>query len=828
MTTPEIQAAIDTAVTAKLQAITANAEAKIKEVEFNYKQEIERLKIQLNSMQAQQTTVQDNEDKPTGIKKIVLDKSSTLKPDSFENESKGKLFRHWAKEYKNWIGIIDKDTKILLEWAEKFGAKKIGMEELKQGVRDTPGNLDKSPQEIDAIFERVSVQNGYLHFTLMSSTDGEAKETVRSCEDNGVEAWRELNYRWNRKTTFGATQVAELVRKVTQAKNVGEIYGKINQLSQLYLEYEKHSEEIKDANGKVMEERQLKYHEVFKKSDLLRVVPEEVNKFLKRDGIDLETEAYQSLLDRVQTYIRNNSKGQADMDLNNFDIKGDEGESDEKSSDQGPHEYENNYNADEGDDWGQANYMGEKGGKGKGYGKGGKGHEGKGYPRDGGFKGKGDKGFGKGEYFNGECGFCGKWGHKRSQCRSLTSVMKGKGKGYPMYGAKGYGKGYTDQKGKGKGVYNLGSSSAYAQHPQSYQHSQWADSYPPLMNVQQQQQQQQQYNSMMNMQHNSHDQGWNAPTFLCHLEEKIYNENGISEPRKTTLNDWIVVKEKRSNQKKRQNKKDNKAKDISTQKVDTSAITINNKFASLDQSGENDEGACQKKVDKDSNDMFYQSVEELEQIKLDNARRIEKKKAKKITVKQKLIHVEPECDGCGDNQCNYFAHADTEEQGVCCPLEDHSIASQWETLPAQWEKITILVDSGATENVANKDVMKGYKILKNSASEAGLTYTTANGKEIQNLGEKVVVVATSEGASKSIKFQICEVTKCLASVSRIVEAGHRVIFDIPEAGSYIENRRTGERTYLRQDRGLYLLDAWVMPCQEGRHEYPFQGQGARP
>ena len=121
--------------------------------------------------------------------------------------------------------------------------------------------------------------------------------------------------------------------------------------------------------------------------------------------------------------------------------------------------------------------------------------------------------------------------------------------------------------------------------------------------------------------------------------------------------------------------------------------------------------------------------------------------------------------------------------------------------------------------------MKGYKILRNSASESGLTFITATGKETSNLGEKIVVVATTEGSTRSIKFQMCDVTKCLASVSRIVEAGHRVILDTPEAGSYIENRHTGERTYLRQERGLYLLDAWVMPYTEVSQTNPFQGAG---
>ena len=60
-------------------------------------------------------------------------------------------------------------------------------------------------------------------------------------------------------------------------------------------------------------------------------------------------------------------------------------------------------------------------------------------------------------------------------------------------------------------------------------------------------------------------------------------------------------------------------------------------------------------------------------------------------------------------------------------------------------------------------------------------------------------------------FQVAEVTKILGSVSRIVNAGHRVIFDTPEIGSYLENKATGKRIALRQHNGVYLLDVWVEP-----------------
>ena len=60
-------------------------------------------------------------------------------------------------------------------------------------------------------------------------------------------------------------------------------------------------------------------------------------------------------------------------------------------------------------------------------------------------------------------------------------------------------------------------------------------------------------------------------------------------------------------------------------------------------------------------------------------------------------------------------------------------------------------------------------------------------------------------------FQIAEVNKILASVSRIVEGGNRVVFDNPQIGSYIENKTNGNRTYLRQANGVYYMDVWVSP-----------------
>ena len=60
-----------------------------------------------------------------------------------------------------------------------------------------------------------------------------------------------------------------------------------------------------------------------------------------------------------------------------------------------------------------------------------------------------------------------------------------------------------------------------------------------------------------------------------------------------------------------------------------------------------------------------------------------------------------------------------------------------------------------------------------------------------------------------MKFQVCPVNKAFGSVSKIVKNGSRVIFD--EAGSYIQNQRTGKVIWLREQEGLYVLYVKVKP-----------------
>ena len=55
--------------------------------------------------------------------------------------------------------------------------------------------------------------------------------------------------------------------------------------------------------------------------------------------------------------------------------------------------------------------------------------------------------------------------------------------------------------------------------------------------------------------------------------------------------------------------------------------------------------------------------------------------------------------------------------------------------------------------------------------------------------------------------QVCEVNKALLSVSKMVKQGNKVVFE--EEGAYVEDRHTGERMYLKESGGMYMMKLWV-------------------
>ena len=66
---------------------------------------------------------------------------------------------------------------------------------------------------------------------------------------------------------------------------------------------------------------------------------------------------------------------------------------------------------------------------------------------------------------------------------------------------------------------------------------------------------------------------------------------------------------------------------------------------------------------------------------------------------------------------------------------------------------------------------------------------------------------TKTGVVRSLTAQVCDVSKPLLSVHRLVQAGSTVVFN--SQGAYIQDDTTQERMYLVESGGMYMLKLWV-------------------
>ena len=124
-----------------------------------------------------------------------------------------------------------------------------------------------------------------------------------------------------------------------------------------------------------------------------------------------------------------------------------------------------------------------------------------------------------------------------------------------------------------------------------------------------------------------------------------------------------------------------------------------------------------------------------------------------------------------------------------------------------WEEVKLAHDSGATEMVIPPHVLQGHELHEGAPFRRGVEYELAHGVQIPNLEEKRFVGLTNEGVQKAVVAQICDVNRGLLSVKKVTNSGNRVVFDQDE--SYIENKRSGERTPLKETGGMYELSLWV-------------------
>ena len=132
-----------------------------------------------------------------------------------------------------------------------------------------------------------------------------------------------------------------------------------------------------------------------------------------------------------------------------------------------------------------------------------------------------------------------------------------------------------------------------------------------------------------------------------------------------------------------------------------------------------------------------------------------------------------------------------------------------ESESSTWRKISIAVDSGACDNVISPDDVSEQKVVESAGSKKGENFYSATGEPIPHLGDIKLPMFMREGTMRGMLMRAAPVSKPLASVKKICQAGHTVIFD--EEGSFVINKVTGETNWMREDDGNYMLDAWIPP-----------------
>ena len=65
-----------------------------------------------------------------------------------------------------------------------------------------------------------------------------------------------------------------------------------------------------------------------------------------------------------------------------------------------------------------------------------------------------------------------------------------------------------------------------------------------------------------------------------------------------------------------------------------------------------------------------------------------------------------------------------------------------------------------------------------------------------------------------IRAHVCDVRKPLISISDMVKAGHKVVFDT--SGSYMFHKATGTTNEVMLKNGVYVLEVEMIPCAQSQ------------
>ena len=133
-----------------------------------------------------------------------------------------------------------------------------------------------------------------------------------------------------------------------------------------------------------------------------------------------------------------------------------------------------------------------------------------------------------------------------------------------------------------------------------------------------------------------------------------------------------------------------------------------------------------------------------------------------------------------------------------------------------------IVDSGAINSVAPPSV-SSVPLAESKGSLSGMQFHTADGTRIPNLGQKTLATVSEEGAPIRQTFQIAEISRPLASVVELADAGNVVVFG--RKGGYVYNVESRRRLDFSREHGVYLLRTWTQEPSNDQTNSTFARQG---
>lgn len=368
----------------------------------NNQSQAQQTRSHQEAMEAMLNKITDMKPPPSTHHNMV-DTRGIGKPSTFRGDEM--KFAEWSSKLEAFLKVTESESNGMLSWACNL------TEHVDDDLIDETFQVSGPVKQFSAALQAI----------LVTHTEDEAWRIVDSAKDfGGLEAYRLLKRRYAPKTAGTKRAMLKAIINNPQCKSVHLVESNLMKLEDLIKKYENMTETRLPEDLKVtvlidLCHKDLREHLEMSTKDLpLKEVREEILNYIER---------------KRSTFAANNSA----MELDHFDDYQDEWQEEEQYWD--PYAY-----------WPppeELNWLGKGKSKGKGKGYKGKGMQfsyskGKGKEKGGGQKGKG-KGF------QGDCYWCGTYGHSASRCVQKDQYMQNlrSSQGMPEPGAGGKGAVYN-------------------------------------------------------------------------------------------------------------------------------------------------------------------------------------------------------------------------------------------------------------------------------------------------------------------------------------------------------------------------------------------------